>query len=146
MSATQHSTIEYKIVKTLPTQDVVDLYKEGGWWEENPHSRAVIPPMIEGSFCFMVALDNGKPIGMGRVISDGYSDAYIQDVVVKKSYRGRGIGAEIIKGLTQYCVNHKLQWIALVAELNTTPFYEKCGYKGNDDDTFMILDNRSIYE
>jgi ribosomal protein S18 acetylase RimI-like enzyme len=122
--------ITYEAVKTAPVEDVVALYASAGWWRESPESRRIIPGMLLGSFCFMVArTGEGKIIGMGRVISDGCSDAYIQDVVVLKDYRGMGIGRELILRLTQVCEERKIGWIGLVAEPGTREFYEKIGYR-----------------
>ncbi len=134
-----NDSIQFKIVKSLPTEDVVDLYKEGGWWEEGKASREIIPSIIQGSFCFIVAFDGEHPIGMGRVISDGVSDGYIQDVIVKEKYRRLGIGGELIKRLTKFCVEHQLEWIALVAEPNTSSFYEKHGFQLMKDHHLMIF-------
>ncbi|MDM7997403.1 MAG: GNAT family N-acetyltransferase [Acidobacteriota bacterium] len=121
--------VEYEIVKVAPVEEIVELYKAGDWWQESPESRDVIPGMIQGSLCFMVARSlEGRIIGMARVISDGYSDAYIQDVVVLKSHRGQGIGQEMIRRLTQFCVDRKIGWIGLIAEPGTQEFYEELGY------------------
>lgn len=121
--------VTYEAVKTAPVQDVIALYKSAGWWQESPEATKIIPGMILGSFCFMVArTDEGKIIGMGRVISDGCSDAYIQDVVVLKEYRGSGIGRELILRLTRVCEEQKIGWIGLIAEPGTREFYERLGY------------------
>jgi aralkylamine N-acetyltransferase len=121
---------EYEIVEDAPLEEIVDLYKSAGWWRETPEARTVIPSMIKGSFCFMVARStDGRIIAMGRVISDGFSDAYIQDVVVLVAYRGLGIGHELVRRLTQYCVDRNLPWIGLVAEPGTQGLYEQLGYE-----------------
>jgi len=94
------SEIAYEVVSSAPTDAVVGLYQAGGWWHEDPVNRTIIPQMIRGSFCFLVAREpDGRVVGMGRVISDGVSDAYIQDVVVLDACRGRGIGREIVPPL-----------------------------------------------
>ncbi len=122
-------SLTYEIVREAPLEAIVALYKAGGWWQESQSWRDVIPPMIRGSYCFMVAKDSeGQIIGMGRAISDGCSDAYIQDVVVLKSWRGKGVGAEIIRRLTAYCAERQIGWIGLVAEPGTQRFYERLGY------------------
>jgi len=122
--------VRFKIVRTLPVSTVVGLYKEAGWWKEGRRSRAVIPRMIRGSFCFIVAFSRENEIvGMGRAISDGASDAYIQDVVVRKTLRGKGIGKEIVSRLSRHCASKGLEWIGLVAEPGTTPFYGSLGFK-----------------
>lgn len=123
------SSLTYEVVREAPVEAIVELYEAGGWWQESQGWRDAIPKMIRGSFCFLVAKDpGGQIVGMGRVISDGCSDAYIQDVVVLQRFRGQGVGAEIIRRLTQYCAERQVGWIGLVAEPGTQPFYERLGY------------------
>jgi aralkylamine N-acetyltransferase len=123
------SEITYEWVDAAPTEEIVALYQAGGWWRETPTARAVIPAMIRGSFCFLAArAPDGRLVGMGRAISDGVSDAYIQDVVVLGSQRGRGIGRELVRRLTARCSAAGIHWIGLVAEPGTQPFYEPLGY------------------
>ena len=122
--------IEFEVVKTAPVEEIVALYESAGWWQESDEARAVIPPMIQGSYCFMIARTvAGEIVGMGRVISDGHSDAYIQDVVVLKDFRGRGIGRELVRRLAQRCRDGKIGWIGLVAEPGTQGLYEGLGFR-----------------
>jgi len=123
------SGIEYEVVSEAPLEAIVDLYRAGGWWKETKENRERIPRMIGGSFCFMVARSAGRIVGMGRAISDGASDAYIQDVVVLRELRGQGIGRELVRRLTEVCVERKLDWVGLIAEPGTTAFYERLGYR-----------------
>jgi len=121
--------IVYEVVDSAPTEAIVELYQAGRWWREDPAWRAAIPPMIRGSFCFLLARERGgRIVGMGRVISDGVSDAYIQDVVVLETCRGRGIGREIVRRLTERCLDAGISWIGLVAEPGTQAFYEPLGF------------------
>ncbi len=121
--------LEFEAVNTAPIEEIVELYKSAGWWQESPESRNIIPAMIRGSYCFMVARTlEGRIIGMARVISDGCSDAYIQDVAVLENYRRHGVGRELVRRLTQFCVNQKIGWIGLVAEPGTQGMYEDLGF------------------
>jgi ribosomal protein S18 acetylase RimI-like enzyme len=122
--------VEFETVTSAPLEEIVELYKSAGWWQESPEARAIIPGMIRGSLCFMVARSlDGRIIGMGRVISDGCSDAYIQDVTVLSSCRKQGIGRELVHRLTQFCVARKIAWIGLVAEPGTQALYEELGFR-----------------
>ena len=78
----------------------------------------------------MVAVESssGKAIGMGRAISDGTSDAWLQDIVVLDKYRKHGIGQAIIRKLLEHCQSHGLSWIGLVAEPGTADFYKALGF------------------
>jgi GNAT superfamily N-acetyltransferase len=129
---TEQSLLGIKIILVTdwPTDEIVTLYKEGGWWREN-YDPSGIPSLIKGSFAFSIAKEEatGRAIGMGRVISDGISDAYIQDVVVLNSWRGKGIGKRIVKFLLNHCKEKGLLWIGLVAEPGTKDFYTPLGFK-----------------
>jgi len=133
----------YEAVDNAPLEEIVELYKSAGWWQDAPEAREITSDMIRGSFRFMVArLPKGRIVGMARVISDGFSDAYIQDVVVLPAYRRQGIGRELIRRLTEYCVSRKIGWIGLVAEPGTREFYEELGYGPLDGYQPMLYGKR----
>ena len=126
----KESEIEIKFVKSWPEDDIVKLYKVGGWWKES-YDKSGIKQLIKGSFCFAVVIDKKtkKAIGMGRVLSDGVSDGYIQDLVILPEYRKKGIGKKLTKSLIDYCKSKGITWIALVSEPNQENFYKKIGFK-----------------
>jgi spermidine synthase len=121
--------IKVEVVKTADGEQLKSLYKEAGWWSENEDTvdPDLIHKIIQGSFCFAVASINGRIIGMGRAISDGASDAYIQDVVVSAEFRGRGIAVLIMDALIQFLKDKKIGWIALISEPKAVSFYQRYG-------------------
>jgi ribosomal protein S18 acetylase RimI-like enzyme len=130
----RNKNIEIKFVKTWPSEEIVELYKAGGWWRDS-YDPSGIKSLIDGSFAFAVAFDpkKGKAIGMGRVISDGVSDAYIQDMVVLPEYRKSGIGKKLVNFLLKHCLSKGLTWIGLIAEPNQDKFYSPLGFKTMKD-------------
>lgn len=108
---------------------MVELYRAGGWWKEGM-DRSRLEELIRGSFLFAVAIDisTRKSVGMGRVISDGISDAYIQDLVVLPEWRGMGVGRMILSVLLDECRMRKISWTALIAEPGTSGFYGSLGF------------------
>jgi len=138
MCKSQNIVVE--IVKKADLPSIAELYKLGGWWNESS-SLGEIPFLIKGSFAFVVAEErkNRRIVGMGRVISDGVSDAYIQDVIVHPDYRGLGIGEMIVKKLKLYCLEHGICWIGLIAEPGTEEFYKKLGFKKMKGCTPMLF-------
>lgn len=120
--------IQFVQIRQFDAEPLIALYQEAGWWTESPKARADIPALIRGSFCFIAAMDGAQLIGMGRVISDGVSDAYIHDVFVTDSHRQRGIGREIVRQLTAFCLKEGLEWVGLSAEPGTVSFYEALGF------------------
>jgi len=132
--------IRYEVVKSANSDELIALYKEGGWWKESTTAKDTLPDLVQNSFCFMVVKNSeGKIIGMGRVISDGVSDGYIQDVIISNLYRNKGIGKQLIINLKDYCLSHGVGWIALIAEPGTSAFYTKIGFNEMMDYKPMIF-------
>ncbi len=121
--------IAIQLVQTWNEGEIANLYRAGGWWKEEYDQRE-LPRLIRGSFLFAVAVDRktGHAVGMGRVISDGVSDGYIQDLVVLPEYRKTGIGAQIVSILVKKCVERGISWIGLIAEPDTEKFYLPFGF------------------
>lgn len=133
--------IQYSIVKDADPAEVLALYCHPGWWQtdDNPQYLETVRKIVSDTFCFVVAREDGKLVGMGRAISDGVSDAYIQDVVVYSDYRGRGIGAEIVLRLIAFLREHNIQWIGLISEPGHEDFYERLGFARMENYTPMLL-------
>jgi len=122
-------TIRVSLVESWDSAEIVFLYKTGGWWKDT-YDPTEIPRLITGSFAFAVAADtNGHAIGMGRAISDGVSDAYMQDLVILSEYRGKGIGTQILSVLIKHCKQAGLSWIGLIAEPDSEEFYLPLGFE-----------------
>jgi ribosomal protein S18 acetylase RimI-like enzyme len=121
--------IAIQLVQTWNEGEIANLYRAGGWWKEEYDQRE-LPRLIRGSFLFAVAVDRktGHAVGMGRVISDGVSDGYIQDLVVLPEYRKTGIGAQIVSILVKKCIERGISWIGLIAEPDTEKFYLPFGF------------------
>lgn len=84
----------------------------------------------KGSDCFLVAeTKDGEIVGMGRVISDRASDGYIQDVVVRRDFQGKGVGREIVSRLIRHCKKRGLEWTGIVACPRTRDFYRNLGFR-----------------
>ena len=122
-----------QLVHVWDENEIADLYRAGGWWKEE-YDPMELRNLIHGSFLFAVAVDTktGCAIGMGRVISDGVSDGYIQDLVVMPEYRGTGIGAQIVSKLVKKCLEMGVSWIGLIAEPGTEKFYMSLGFSPMD--------------
>jgi len=63
--------------------------------------RAVVARSIEHSLCFGVYDGSGVQVGFARVVSDFATVAYLGDVFVLESYRGRGLSTWMME-----CIMH----------------------------------------
>ena len=118
-----------KPVQSALAEELKNLYKDAGWWESSYDlNPGFLDDIVKDSAVFVGAFDKKKLIGMGRALSDLVSDAYIQVVTVLKAYRGKGLGKKIIRALIKELQKKGVDWIGLVAEPGTAPFYKALGF------------------
>ena len=125
------ASLEVEVVKEADLEQILALYKQAGWWNEpiDEKSYERVRRIISDTFCFVIARYQDRIVGMGRSISDGVSDAYIQDVVVDKDFRRQGIGEAIIHRIVQFLLEHNIRWIALISEPGSEEFYRQIGFR-----------------
>ncbi len=117
-------------VKRTDRAQIIRLYTEAGWWNPvNDRQPEFVDKIAKNSYCFVGAFCDDEMIGMGRVLSDGISDAYIQDVTVLHDYRHRGIGSRIIAHLLGKLRADQIEWIGLIGEPGTGNFYKNLGFE-----------------
>ncbi len=107
---------------------IITIYRAQGWWKRTD-TPALLKKLIKGSHGFVVAELDGRIVGIGRAISDGVSDAYIQDVAVLKSERHSGAGSAIVKALKARLKRDGVGWLGLIAQDHSEPFYLKLGFR-----------------
>lgn len=120
-------------------QAIGELYQQSGWWPDAGRFPEQIKKLIAGSHCFLIACKDREVVGMGRAISDGFSDAYIQDVVVAAAFRHQGIGSNIVTFLSDALAKDGIEWIGVIAENDSQPFYKRLGFKTMPAATPMLL-------
>jgi ribosomal protein S18 acetylase RimI-like enzyme len=125
-----YSKIEIKFVDKWNKKDIINLYKSGNWWKDSYDSSS-IKYLIKNSYKFalIVKKDEDRAIGMGRLLSDGVSDAYIQDLVILNEFRGYGLGKKLVKFLLDHCKSKNINWIGLISEPGQDHFYSDLGFE-----------------
>ena len=119
--------------------ELTELYRSAGWIGAAA-SGEFLERAVAGSFVAVGAFTaEGRLVGFGRALSDGASDAYLQDIVVHPGFRKRGIGGEIVRFLTAELRRRGVDWIGLVGEPGTERFYEELGFAAQRNFTLWKL-------
>ena len=80
---------------------------------------------------YVVAKENSQIVGFAG-ISTCFDEATLNNIVVKKSHRGRGIGGELLETLIEFCADLHMKSLTLEVNSLNTPaihLYEKFGFK-----------------
>ena len=80
---------------------------------------------------YIVAKENNEIVGFAG-ISTCLDEATLNNIVVKKSCRGRGIGGELLESLIDICGDLNAKTLTLEVDVSNEPaihLYEKFGFK-----------------
>ena len=119
---------------------IAGFYISAGWISPDD-DQSFLHPALAGSAAVVGAFDDGKIIGCARALSDGCSDAYIQDVFVLPEYRRQGVGKGLIDALVGELKKLGVDWIALVGEPGTEKFYQRIGWQAKKGFTMWQPEN-----
>ncbi len=83
--------------------------------------------------CVRDLSENGKAVGMIRVLSDGSYANFITDVIVIPEYQHKGIGTELMRRTMDYmrstlCEGEKIA-LYLMSASGREPFYRRFGFR-----------------
>ncbi len=87
---------------------------------------------FDDSAVHILAEEDGMAVACARILLSP-EDAHIGRVAVKKSYRGRGVGAAVCRFAMDYCLAKGYERILLNAQLRAVGFYEKLGFRARGD-------------
>ncbi|WP_141684794.1 GNAT family N-acetyltransferase [Streptococcus dysgalactiae] len=113
--------------QVIPSLDsLLNLYNDISWtaYTSNPNQLELA---LKNSLKVWTAWDGDLLVGLARVIGDGSTIIYIQDILVLKAYQRRGIGSHFITTISDEYED--IRQIILLTEDNqiTKKFYEKNG-------------------
>ena len=80
------------------------------------------------SFCHIAVFEKDQLIGYVDCVSNGVTDAYIQDLMVHPDDQGKGIGTELMNRMIAYLKEKRIYMISVVFEESLKPFYAKFGF------------------
>ena len=113
----------------LSPQEYQSLRKAVVW---DPFSERQAARALEQSLYVLCARDGEKPAGMGRIVGDGATICYVQDLIVLPAYRRAHVGTAIIRALERYVqsllASGETMRLCLMCARGREPFYESCGF------------------
>lgn len=110
-----------------PVNEYIQLRIEVGW-------GALHSDLAESSFknsMYQVCLkENDLLIGYGRLTEENAFTIYVQDIMIKPSYQGKGLGTKIMEDIMLYIKNNSPQgrMLRLLASSGKENFYKRFGF------------------
>ena len=134
-----------KITKetSVSLDDVLHLYQAVDWTNYTNQPQ-MLAQALTHSLAIYLARDGEKIVGLVRLIGDGFSSVFVQDLIVLPTYQRQGIGSTLMKqALSDYKDTYQIQ-LATEESEKTLGFYRSLGFEtlSSFQCTGMILVDR----
>jgi len=136
------------LISTDPARldlDVIYNFLTNCYWAKGI-PREVVARSIEHALCFGVYDGSGAQVGFARVVSDFATVAYLGDVFVLESHRGRGLSKWMMECILQHPALQNLRrWILLTRDAHE--LYKKFGFTPlRAPERYMELHDPAVYD
>ena len=135
--------ITIKKQEIVKIEDVLHLYQAVGWTNYTNQPK-MLEQSLSHSLVIYLALDGDAVVGLIRLVGDGFSSVFVQDLIVLPSYQRQGIGSSLMKqALEDFKEAYQVQLATEQTEENVG-FYRSMGFEtlSTYDCTGMIWVNR----
>ena len=134
-----------KITKetSVSLDDVLHLYQAVGWTNYTNQPQ-MLEQALSHSLATYLARDGEEIVGLVRLVGDGFSSVFVQDLIVLPTYQRQGIGSTLMKqALSDYNDAYQVQ-LATEQTEKTLGFYRSLGFEAlsSFQCTGMILVDR----
>ena len=120
--------ITIKKQEIVKLEDVLHLYQAVGWTNYT-HQPQMLEQALSHSLVIYVALDGDAVVGLIRLVGDGFSSVFVQDLIVLPTYQRQGIGSTLMnQALSDYKDIYQIQ-LATDESEKTLAFYRSLGFE-----------------
>ena len=133
--------------RSVSIDDVLHLYQAVGWTNYTNQPQ-MLEQALTHSLAIYLARDGEEIVGLVRLVGDGFSSVFVQDLIVLPSYQRQGIGSNLMKeALADYKDAYQIQLTTEQTE-KTLGFYRSLGFEtlSTYDCTGMIWVDRKKFK
>ena len=139
--------IKFTKETSISIDDVLHLYQAVGWTNYTNQPQ-MLEQALYHSLATYLARDGEEIVGLVRLVGDGFSSVFVQDLIVLPSYQRQGIGSNLMKeALADYKDAYQIQLVTEQTE-KTLGFYRSLGFEtlSSFQCTGMILVDRKKFK
>lgn len=137
--------ILYREQQDIELRQLLALYNDAGWtaYTNKPEQLA---QAVRNSLAVYTAWDADVLVGLVRVVGDGVTIVYIQDILVVQAYKRKGIGGALMARVLEQFAHVRQKVLLTDDRQETRGFYESLGFSSCDKGqlvAFAKLENAS---
>ncbi len=117
------STVVYKHAAAPTQEELVELYDSVGW-SAYTCDPTLLAAAVNASLAVVTAHLDDKLIGLARLVGDGLTIVYLQDILVSPDHQRRGVGSELFQRIFAPYSNVRQKVLITDDEPAQRAFYE----------------------
>ena len=130
--------IVFKEEKQINQHDLKALYEDVEWYTYTKDLNQ-LQQALENSLYVLTAWEGEQLIGLIRVVGDGLTILYIQDILVLNSHQNSGIATELVKRVLDKYKDVRQKVLLTEEAPDVRHFYEKNGFVSCDQGTLVAF-------
>ena len=131
-------TIIFKDDKIINQQNLQELYEDVEWYAYTKDLNQ-LQQALENSLFVLTAWEGKQLIGLIRVVGDGLTILYIQDILVLNSHQNQGIATALMNRVLEKYKDVRQKVLLTEEAPDVRHFYEKNGFASCDQGTLVAF-------
>ena len=128
----------YSFSEPLNPEELHLLFRQTNW--ADTRSPLDIQLMLDRSQITLGVWDEDHLVGFARVITDDLYRAVIDDVVVDRAYRHRGIASQMLEKILKR--TEHIEVVMLDCDEELIGFYDQFGFEPKDNASLLLRNSR----
>lgn len=124
--------------KTISQIDLKDLYEDVEWFAYTKDLNQ-LQQALESSLYVLSAWEEERLVGLVRVVGDGLTIIYIQDILVLNRYQNQGIATKLMNQVMEKYKDVRQKVLLTEEAPDVRHFYEKNGFHSCDQGTLVAF-------
>lgn len=128
----------YKEGKQIDKESLKSLYEDVEWFAYTKDLDQLAEAVAHSLYVLSI-WDNDELIGLIRVVGDGLTIIYIQDILVLKCRQNQGIASELMRRVMEKFCEVRQKVLLTEEAADVRHFYEKNGFESCDRGTLVAF-------
>lgn len=128
----------FKYDKNIDRQQLKKLYNNVEWYAYTQDLN-MLSQALEQSLDVISVWNDEELVGLIRVVGDGLTIIYIQDILVLNAYQNQGIATQLMQQVLNKYKNVRQKVLLTEEAPNVRHFYEKNGFQSCDKGSLVAF-------
>ena len=120
--------IKFTKESSVSIDDILHLYQAVSWTNYTNQPQ-MLEQALYHSLATYLARDGEEIVGIVRLVGDGFSSVFVQDLIVLPSYQRQGIGSALMKEALEYFKEVYQVQLATEQTEKNVGFYRSMGFE-----------------